>query len=95
MVDGEYISQNSGGWINYLSDDWLTIYETRSKVDDMHDITEQDKSLRITFVKGKDNDGKVNYRFLGIYKFNVDESVQEKRVYNRISDTFDLRELNK
>lgn len=91
-VDNNFKSV-SKGWINILSDDWNTISETN---DDKSIInTNNPLSLpgrkRIVFAKSKDTLGRNKYRFIGIFKLNIDESKNgEVIIYNRVAEEIDL-----
>lgn len=90
MVNDKMLSQNGHDWLNYLSDDWNTIFETRSNKTEMKDLKLQDENNRVTFVKSKDESGNNTHRFIGVYEFNSLNSTKELRVYKRISTDFEL-----
>jgi very-short-patch-repair endonuclease len=89
--DGRVIYEGKNDWINLLSEDWETITETRVGKDSMTPISKQNKYPRVTFVKSKDSLGQLNYRFIGIYQFDDERSVQELRVYKRVGTGFSIR----
>lgn len=83
----------SNGWINTLSDDWNTMKETN---DDKSKITINNpkyypKEERVAFAKSKDALGRDKYRFIGVFKMNMEESREGKFIiYNRIAEELDL-----
>ncbi|MBS3986481.1 MAG: hypothetical protein KGZ38_00870 [Erysipelothrix sp.] len=83
-----YFGKND--WINTLSEDWETITETRANKSKMDPLDSQMKHLRVTFVKSKDIFGKTSYRFIGVYKFNEEKSIQRLRKYSRITTCFKI-----
>lgn len=94
LKDGKRISTGSMGWINYLSEDWERISETRDIVDRMKGLDKQSRKPRITFAQSLNVFGQRMYRFIGVYHFIESESSQVERVYIRIakSITFNLGE---
>ena len=66
--EGNFHSTNTGGWINYLSEDWKTLYETNETNKKVAN-PESKEIVRITFARTKDAFGRTNYRFVGSFKF--------------------------
>lgn len=87
-TSGNVHSLGKHGWLNYLSEDWNKIYESRLETHKIKPLGQQENHFRITFVKGRDQFGKLNYRFIGVYVFSVLESTDTLRVYNRISEYY-------
>lgn len=83
----------SNGWINILSDDWNTISESnddKSVIRTNSSISYPERK-RVVFAKSKDTLGRNKYRFIGIFKLNVDESKSgEAIIYNRVAEELDL-----
>lgn len=75
----------SKGWVNELSNDWNTIYESNTELD----ITPKENHIeipRITFAKSRDALGRNVYRFIGIFKYSKNESIPNRNVYKRIAN---------
>lgn len=89
-IEGKMISTGSHGWINYLSSDWRTIFETRDKLDKMTGLEKQGYKPRITFAHSRNPFGRRVYRFIGVFEFSNVDSSHELRVYKRISDKISL-----
>lgn len=89
--DGKTYYYGRKDWINVLSEDWLTITETRAGKDSMDPLSKQSKHLRVTFVKSKDVFGKSSYRFIGVYEFDPSRSSQLLRKYQRISTSYAIK----
>ena len=91
-VDNNFMSV-SKGWINILSDDWNTISESnddKSIINTSSPISFPERK-RIVFAKSKDTLGRNKYRFIGIFKLNIDESKSgEVIIYNRVAEELDL-----
>jgi hypothetical protein len=85
MKGGKNVSTGSRDWINYLSDDWQYISETREDIGLIGTLEEQSRKPRITFARSSDAFGKRMYRFIGVYQFQESESSHNIRVYKRIS----------
>ena len=90
MVNNELISSGKHGWINYLSEDWNYIYETKKEKKEMQSLDKQSHKLRITFVRSKDIFNKQQLRFIGVFEFDKVKSTTNRRVYKKISDVFKL-----
>lgn len=78
--DGSCEPTNNAGWMNIIQDDF-SILEINIKKPDETSKAPTDNSLRLTFLKGKNDFGKDIYRFAGVYKY---EKVNDKgRLYRR------------
>lgn len=89
--DGMIIYQGKNDWVNTLSEDWETITETRANKNKMDPLEYQSRHLRVTFVKSKDIFGKINYRFIGVYKYNEQKSTLRLRIYNRVDTKYTIK----
>lgn len=90
VKDGKIYYFGRKNWVNTLSEDWETITEAKMG-DKIGTLKSQSRYLRVTFVKSKDIFGKDNYRFIGIYKFNEEQSTHKQRIYNRIATEFKIK----
>ncbi|NLF84129.1 MAG: hypothetical protein GX568_09135 [Candidatus Gastranaerophilales bacterium] len=84
----------SQGWINILSDDWDSISETN---DDIRKVNrDADKQFpsrpRIVFAKSTDILGRSAYRFIGVFKVDLEnqKSSETTIIHKRISQYVDL-----
>ena len=82
------------GWINILSDDWNSIFETN---DDVSKININSDKLfssrpRIVFAKSTDILGRSAYRFLGVFKIDPDDRKASDTaiIHKRIAQYIDL-----
>ncbi len=91
-VDNDFRSV-AKGWINVLSDDWNTISESnddKSIINTNSPISFPERK-RIVFAKSQDSLGRNKYRFIGIFKLNVEQSKSgEVIIYNRVAEELDL-----
>ena len=78
-------------WINEMSDNGNTIVEYNNdpnkRTAHVNDISENKQDeLRITFYRKRDNFGQNYYRFVGVYKIDVDASKKDNKcIWRRIS----------
>lgn len=90
-IDGEARSVTKG-WLNFLSDDWSYIDESKENQTEDHRIAliEKDYNLRkerAVFAHYKDNLGINRYRFVGVYKSSGISPDNENFIrYIRVSD---------
>ena len=89
-IDDSFVSVGDHGWINYLSDDWNYIYETRSSPEEMDTLETQSLNLRVTFARSKDIFGKKSFRFIGVFEYDQQNSSHNKRTYKKIENRFIL-----
>lgn len=83
--DGDTVAQDPVyGYINTLSADGMTIYESHSGADGRFE-----DCIRHVFVKPDKN---APYRFVGNFRKDMDKSTGSLSIYKRISDTMDLSE---
>jgi very-short-patch-repair endonuclease len=84
----------SQGWINILSDDWNSIYETNDDVSKINSAGEKllNSHPRIVFAKSTDILGRSAYRFIGVFKVDQEDPKTSNIsvVHKRISQYIDL-----
>jgi hypothetical protein len=88
------------GWVNRLSEDRKTIYESNIDTKNTHYL-KKDEKVRIVFMKYKDNLGERSYRFLGLFKANGIEQINlngqrlVSKKYSLINDSMNLSNYKK
>lgn len=86
----------SNGWINLLSDDWNSIWETnddKSKVNiEGHNVYVE--RPRICFAKSRNALGLNMYRFVGVFKIDKERSNSDGTLFVRISETINLEQFS-
>lgn len=86
---------NNSSWLNEISDDRQTLYESNTKDPEKNSNHIEDaikkNLLRVTFFKYEDDLGIENYFFLGIFRIDVEASRNEKKcVWRRVSTEYKL-----
>ena len=90
-INGDECEGNA--WENEISEDGKTIYENQ-KERSTHYISDvlEENPIRYIFTKYKDETGKMIYKFKGVFKLNVEETLKtNKRAWKKESDEIDLR----
>ncbi|MGH4036998.1 MAG: hypothetical protein ACRQFF_04035 [Sphaerochaeta sp.] len=84
--DGELTSQTNS-WLNELSDDWNSLYESMIDHSNLPDLNNELKQghQRAIFLKYKNSLGDNGYRFIGVYKLSDNDNPQ-MREYKRVAE---------
>ncbi len=92
--DNKLQSAGKHGWINVLSNDWETIteYNSDNKIKLENKIKNESKK-RITFAKATNPFGKANYKFIGLYELDKQNSNEERWTYIRVKTKLDIKEM--
>lgn len=89
-INGDECDNNA--WENEISEDGQTIYENQKEKSNHYisDVLVEDPT-RYIFTKYKDETGSMIYKFKGVFKLDVEETLKtNQRTWKKVSDEIDL-----